>query len=78
LTDSRRRWFALHRNALLLVVAGAGGIALVVRDSPSSGYVWAVLLATAILAGAVAALGLQTRDAVAEQREARARIAPRG
>ena len=25
-TDSRRRWFAVHRNALLLVVGGVGGM----------------------------------------------------
>jgi hypothetical protein len=66
-TDSRRGWFALHRNALLLVVAGAGGIALLVRDAPTGGYVLAVLLTVAILCGAVAALGLQPRDPIAEQ-----------
>jgi hypothetical protein len=69
-TDSRRRWFALHRNALLLVVVGLGGMTLVVRDAPTGGDVLVVALAVLVLSGAIVALGLQTGQAVAEDVEA--------
>ena len=63
MTDSRRRWFALHRNALLLVVAGVGGMTLVVRDAPTGGDVFVVALIVAVLCGVIVVLGLQAGDA---------------
>jgi hypothetical protein len=69
-TDSRRRWFAVHRNALLLVVVGVGGMFLVFRDAVSGRDVLVVALVVAALCGAIAVLGLQTGAAVAEERGA--------
>ena len=66
-TDSRRRWFAVHRNALLLVVVGVGGMVLVFRDAVSGGTVFVVSLIVAALCGAIVVLGLQAGDAVAEE-----------
>ena len=69
-TDSRRRWFALHRNALLLVVVGVGGLTLVVRDAVSGGDVLVVALVVAALCGVIVVLGLQAGEPVAEELEA--------
>jgi hypothetical protein len=66
-TDSRRRWFALHRNALLLVVVGLGGMTLVVRDAPTGGDVLVVALIVAVLCGVIVVLGLQAGDPVPEE-----------
>jgi hypothetical protein len=66
-TDSRRRWFALHRNALLLVVVGLGGMTLVVRDAPTGGDVLVVALIVAVLCGGIVLLGLQAGDPVPDE-----------
>ena len=66
-TDSRRSWFALHRNALLLVVVGVGGMVLVFRDAVSGGTVLIVSLIVATLCATIVVLGLQTGDAVPEE-----------
>jgi hypothetical protein len=66
-TDSRRRWFALHRNALLLVVGGVGGMTLVVRDAPTGGDVFVVALIVAVLCGVIVVLGLQAGDPVPDE-----------
>jgi hypothetical protein len=66
-TDTRRRWFAVHRNALLLVVVGIGGMVLVFRDAVSGGTVLVVALIVAALCGVIVVLGLQTGDPVAEE-----------
>ncbi len=66
-TDSRRRWFALHRNALLLVVVGLGGMTLVVRDAPTGGDVLVVALIVAVLCGVIVVLGLQAGDPVPDE-----------
>jgi hypothetical protein len=57
-TDQRRGWIALHRNALLLTVVAAGGLALLVRDAPGGGYTLAVVLLTVALCGVVTVHGL--------------------
>jgi hypothetical protein len=59
-TDSRRGWFALHRNALLSVVVGLGGLTLVVRDAVSGRDVLVVTLIVAALCGAILALGVRS------------------
>jgi hypothetical protein len=68
--DERRAWFALHRNALLLVVVGIGGLTLVVRDAPTGGDVLVVALAVAVLSGVVVALGLQAGAPAAKELDA--------
>lgn len=60
LTDARREWIAVHRNPLLLVIAGLSGIALLIRDPLTGGYALVVLLVAAVLAGVVAVLGIRT------------------
>jgi hypothetical protein len=61
-TDSRRHWFAVHRNALLAVVVGLGGLNLVVRDAVGGREVLVVALIVAALSGAILALGLRTAE----------------
>jgi hypothetical protein len=66
-TPARRRWVARQRTPLMLVVAGIGGIALLVRDAPSVAYVVIVLALVAVAVGVIALLGLQAGDPVADE-----------
>jgi hypothetical protein len=66
-TSPRRGWVARHRNPLMLMAGGLGAIALLVRDAPGIGYLITVVLLVALAVGAIAALGSQTGDPVAEE-----------
>jgi hypothetical protein len=66
-TTSRRRWVARQRTPLMLVAAGIGGIALLVRDAPGVAYVVVVLALVAVTVGVIALIGSQTGDPVAEE-----------
>ena len=66
-TSPRRGWVARHRNPLMLAAGGLGAIALLVRDAPGIGYLITVVLLVALAIGAIAALGSETGDPVAEK-----------
>jgi hypothetical protein len=63
-TPSRRRWVRRQRTPLMVVAGGIGGLALLVRDAPGVTYALVVLLLTGL---AIAAIGSQRGDPVAEQ-----------
>jgi hypothetical protein len=66
-TDSRRAWFAEHRNALLLADAAIAGLVLLFRDPLTGRAVLVTFLVAAIAAGLIALAGLQAGDAVAQK-----------
>jgi hypothetical protein len=66
-TSSRRRWVARQRTPLMLVAAGIGGIALLVRDAPGVAYVVIVLALVAVTVGVIALVGSQVGDPVADE-----------
>jgi hypothetical protein len=66
-TPGRREWVGRQQTALMLVAGGIGGLALLVRDAPGAAYVLVVLILTGLVIAAIAAIGSQPGDAVAEQ-----------
>jgi hypothetical protein len=66
-TSSRRRWVARYRNPLMIGAGAIGGIALLVRDAPGVGYLITVVLLVGLVVGAIAALGSQAGDPVADE-----------
>ena len=66
-TPSRRRWVGRHRNPLMLVAGGLGGLALLVRDAPGAGYVLTVLVLSGLVIAAIAAIGSPRGDPDAEE-----------
>ncbi|MDA0160027.1 hypothetical protein OM076_07125 [Solirubrobacter ginsenosidimutans] len=69
-TDSRRTWIAEHRNPLLIADAVIAGLWLLLRNPLTGGAALVILLVAAIAAGAIALLGLQAGDSVADEFDA--------
>ena len=65
--SEQRTWVARHQRTLMLVVGGLGLLVLIAWSPLTGGVVLVTLLAVAILCGLIALLGLESRDAVAEE-----------
>jgi hypothetical protein len=69
-TDSRRTWVAAHQRVLMIVVGALGMVVLLVASPLTGRIVLVDLLVVGVLLGVIALLGLEPREAVADQLDA--------
>ncbi len=66
-TDSRRRWVAAHQRVLMIVTGALGMLVLLIASPLTGRIVLVTLLVVGVIVGAIALLGLEPRNAVADE-----------